>query len=110
MIHRRDDAMERLDRRDDVVVGQDDALGRAGRAAREPELEGLVRGRPGPRRLTRLPVLRECRVVDLGLLGERVDRGRREAGQTELAWIGGVAAGAEEQVAGTRGTDDRLDR
>ena len=49
VVHRRDDAMERLDRGDDVVVGQHHALRRAGRAAREDELEDLVGRRAGPR-------------------------------------------------------------
>ena len=48
VLHRRDDPVERLDRGDDVVVRQHHALRRAGRAAREDELEDLVRRRALP--------------------------------------------------------------
>ncbi len=59
VVHRRDDPVERLDGRDDVVVGQHHALRRAGRAAREDELEDLVGRRGAPGRLAGLPVGRE---------------------------------------------------
>ena len=78
VVHRRDDAVERLDAGDDVVVGQDDALRRAGRAAREDELEDLVGGRGAPRRLSRLPVGREGGIVVGGLGAQVLDGRRRE--------------------------------
>ncbi len=85
VIHRRDDPVERLDRCGDVVVGEHHALRRAGRAAREDELEDLVRRRCAPRRLARLPVVREQRVVRLGFGGEVLDRGGREVRQAGLS-------------------------
>ena len=87
VVHRRDDPVERLDRRDDVVVGQHHALRRAGRAAREDELEDLVGGRRAPGRLARLPVGREQRVVVGGLGAQGLDRRRREVRQAGLARI-----------------------
>ena len=66
VLHRRHDPVERLDRGDDVVVGQHHALRRAGRARREDELEDLVGGGRRQARLLRLPVGRERRVVGLG--------------------------------------------
>ena len=68
VLHRWDDAMEALDRRNDVVVGQRHALRRAGRPAREDELERLVCVGLAPRGLPGLPVGREGRVV-VGRLG-----------------------------------------
>ena len=110
MVHRRDDPVERLDRRDDVVVGQHHALRRAGRAAGEDELEDLVGGRPPPGRLARLPVGRERGSSSAGSAAQRVDRRRREVRQAGLARIGRIAARAQDQVPGARRADDHLDR
>jgi hypothetical protein len=65
MLHRRDDAVHRPDRRDDVVVGKDHALRRAGRARREGELDDVGIGRPPPGVELLLPIGREG-LVGLG--------------------------------------------
>ena len=65
---------ERLDRRDDVVVTEHDALGRAGRARGEDELEHLV-------------VLGPDGIVDSGL----VNPGKRHCGSFEWAAVPGLA-------------------
>ena len=102
---------KRLDRGDHVVVGQHHALGRAGRAGREDQLERSPRPRGVP-----TPPWRTSQSggksgsSGLGLGRERLDGRRREAGQPSLARIGGVAAGPEDEVAGARGPDDALDR
>ena len=49
VLHRRDDPVERLDRGDDVVVGEHHALRRAGRARGEDQLEDVGRGGWRPR-------------------------------------------------------------
>ena len=102
--------MERLDRRHDVVVGQHHALRRAGRTAREDELERLVGGRWLPGGLACLPVLGELRVV-IGRQGDEVveDRGR-ELLEACVARIRRVAAGPQDEVAGAARRDDGLDR
>jgi hypothetical protein len=109
VLHRRDDPVERLDRGDDVVVREHHALRRAGRARGEDQFEDLLGGRPRPRRLSRLPVGRERRVVRGRLGAQRLDGGRREVVETGLAGVRGVAAGAEDQVPGRRRGHDPLD-
>ena len=95
------------DAREHVVVGEHHALGVAGRARREHELEHLVRLRALPRRDLRLPVGRE-----------RVVRAPRTASSTlvvgnsasRLGRVRRVAAGAEQQPHGARRLDDVADR
>ena len=106
VLHRRDDPVERLDRCDDVVVGQHHALRRAGRAAREDELEELVRRRAASRRPGAPPSRPGRAGSSVGRLGRQcVDRRRREVGQAGLRGIGRVAARAEDRGGGrpTRG-------
>ena len=104
VLHRRDDPVEALDRGHDVVVGQHDALRRAGRAGREDQLERLVRPPGGPTPPWRTSqsggksgssgsgsAERASTVV----VGKPVRRG--------LARVGRVAAGAQDEVAGARG-------
>ncbi len=110
VLHGRHDAVERLDRRHDVVVGQHHALRCPGRAAREDELEHLVRRRALPAGLARLPVGGEGRVVLRGFSGERLDRRRREVAEARLARIGCIAAGPEDQMPRAGRLDDHLDR
>ena len=74
---------------------EDHALGVAGRARREHELEDVGGRRAGPRRQLRLPVGREG-VVRVG--GQVLDDRGGEALEPDLARVGGVAAAAEEQA------------
>ena len=107
VLHPRDDPVERLDRGDDVVVGEHHALRRAGRAGGEDELEQVGRdgGRPG--RDLGLPVGRH---VGAGLGRDRVDRRGREAVEPRLARIGRIATGPDDEVSRAGGLDDALDR
>ena len=99
--------MERLDRRDLVVVGEHDALRTAGRAGGEDELEDVAGGGRIPAGELGLPVRREG-VVGFGR--DRAERGGREAVQAGFARIRGVAALAEDEMARARDADDALDR
>ena len=107
VLHRRDQAVERLDRRDLVVVGEHDALRTAGRAGGEDELEDVAGGGRIPAGELGLPVRREG-VIGFGR--DRAERGGREAVQAGLARIRGVAALAEDEMARARDADDALDR
>ena len=86
------------------------ALRCARRARGEDQLEDLVRGGVRPRGLAGLPVGREGRVVGCGLRAERLHGRGREAVEAGLARVGGVAAGAQDEVAGSGRLDDPLDR
>ncbi len=107
MLHPGDDPVERVDRGEDVVVGEHHALGRSRRPGREDEFEDVLGGRGGPRLELRLPVGRERRI---GFGGHDVERRRREMLEACLARVGGVAAGAQDEVGRARGTHDPLDR
>ena len=106
VLHRRDQAVERLDRRDLVVVGEHDALRAAGRAGGEDELEDIAAGGRIPAGELGLPVLGE-RVVWIGR--DRAERRRREAVQAGFARIRGVAALTEDEMACARDADDAFD-
>ena len=110
VLHRGHDPVERLDRGDDVVVRERHALGRAGGPGGEDELEDLVGRRALPGRQARLPIGRERRVVRGRLRAQGLHRDRREVVEARLARVGGVAAGAEDEVAGIGCGDDALDR
>ncbi len=107
VVHPRDDRVEGLDARDDVVVGEHHALRRPGRPRGEDQLPDLVRTGPLPGRQLRLPVGRE-RVVRVGR--ERVDGRRREPFQLRVARIGGVPSRAEDELLRGGLPDDVLDR
>jgi hypothetical protein len=107
MLHLGNDSMERFDRSRHVLVGQHHALRRAGRARREDELEGIGSlGRPPGGQLY-LPV-RWKRFVGIGR--ERLDTRGRESAQARLPWVRCVPAGPQDEVPGTRGAHDALDR
>ena len=63
-----------------------------------------------PGRLARFPVRREGGVVRGGLGGQPVHGGRRELGEAGLARVGRITAGAQDEVTGTGGADDGVDR
>jgi len=103
VLHRVDDPVKRHGSREHVGVGQDHALGVAGRAGGEHELEDVGGLRAGPRRQLRLPVGRE-RVVRVG--GQVLhDRGG-EPLESHLARVGSVPAAAEQQADGAGLVDD----
>ena len=87
-------------------MGEHHALGVAGRAAGEHELVDVVRPRAVPGPDLGLPVGREGLVR---LLGQGVDDRGREPLEADLARIGCVAAGAQQETHGTRGRDDVRD-
>ena len=108
MVHRRDDAVHRPDRREDVVVGEDHALRRAGRARREDELD---RSSTGPAR----GQASTCASQSAGNVSSTsavsvVEARRREAREASLARVGRVAARAEDQPLRLGPGRDPLDR
>ncbi len=103
---RRDRVMSGLDRRDDVGVGEHHALGRAGRAGREDDLEEVGWDRARPAADLVRPI---GRPVCVRLRGEVLDERGREALEASLAGVRGVPAAAERQVCRLRLLGDPLD-
>ena len=125
VLDRRDDAVHRPDRRDDVVVGEHHALRRAGRARGEDELDdvGVRWARPGVE--LPLPVGREGLVgvrgelVEGELSGTRSSPASRGSGASRpvprisrfasaRAAIRSIASGAIRRSSGTRTRPARI--
>ncbi len=108
VVERRQDVVDRLERREEVVVGDHDALRGAGGARREDQVPDILGTRPLPRVELGLPVGREGRGIGFGREG--IDGRRRKILQAGRCGIRRVATRAEDQVAWLGAAEDPGDR